>query len=154
MMAMLAKRVVEGGDGDGGGGNIAAPDRIIPPVPQQETSSFSAVISQEVLSPSPSTVDPRKAMMDVLKKREIHTDKEYVKGGESVVVESGSKVIQLKNCLTYSKYFKMLKVGLPEAAVAHKMLSEGAVGTIDSGLELLSLGAEVSKFIYEIVSNE
>lgn len=39
---------------------------------------------------------------------------------------SGDLEVKLKDHETYAKYFKMLKMGLPEAAVRHKMKKDGA----------------------------
>lgn len=144
MMDMLAKRVVEDVD-------KVLPDKVIPPVLQKETAPSSS-----------SPPNARKAMMEMLAKRGLSdgNDTSTVKPQEvpplpsssdpskaicddRPVKQNGSEVIQLKNCLKYGKYFKMLKVGLPQPAVAHKMLSEGAVGSFEAGLEILCLGPEV-----------
>jgi hypothetical protein len=149
MMDMLAKRVVEEVD------NVP-PDTVVPPVLQKEAAPSSS-----------SPPNPRKAMMEMLAKRgqkdgnststcvdapplrssldprkPILGNDGHVKEQESSSI-TDNPVILLKNCMKYGKYFKMLKVGLPQPAVAHKMVSEGAVGSLEAGLEILCLGPEV-----------
>jgi hypothetical protein len=52
--------------------------------------------------------------------------------------------LKLKDDLKFAKYLKMIKVGLPVQAVAQKMLSEGAVTSLEKGLEILALDPESS----------
>lgn len=42
----------------------------------------------------------------------------------------------------FSKYLKMIKVGLPKMSVAQKMMSDGIVGTIQEGIEVLNKNPE------------
>lgn len=157
MMDMLAKRVVEDVD-------ILSPDKVIPPALQKETAPSSS-----------SPPNARKAMMKMLAKRGLSegNDTSTVKPEEDPPVSSPSdpsnaicddgpvkqnvsEVIQLKNCPKYGKYFKMLKVGLPQPAVAHKMLSEGTVESFEAGLEILCLGPEVAlsfKYYLNIIAS-
>ena len=44
-----------------------------------------------------------------------------------------------------SKYYKMIKVGLPKMSVAQKMMSDGVVGTIQEGVEALNINPDQIK---------
>jgi hypothetical protein len=53
--------------------------------------------------------------------------------------EAAAPVTSLKDDPKWGKYFKMMKVGLPQDAVAHKMISESAVGSHEEAVAILSM---------------
>ncbi|EGT56278.1 CBN-DDL-1 protein [Caenorhabditis brenneri] len=53
------------------------------------------------------------------------SDPPVIEAAPVVTAELASSVVLIKNDPTYSKYFKMLKMGVPEAGVIQKMESEG-----------------------------
>ena len=56
--------------------------------------------------------------------------------------DSSSSEVKLKDDPRFSKYLKMVKVGLPKTAVADKMAQEGVVASMEDGLKLLELDPE------------
>jgi hypothetical protein len=130
MMAMLAKR---------GGGEEPSPQ----PSPADPRKAMMAMLAKrgggEEPAPAaePSPVDPRKAMMAMLAKRG---------GGEEPAPTASngasSGVVALKDCPTFGKYIKMMKVGLPRPAVVQKMMSDGAVSSEEKGHDILALGGD------------
>jgi Subunit CCDC53 of WASH complex len=117
-----------------------------PPVPKSGTptdprKAMMAMLAKrgggEEPAPVPSPVDPRKAMMAMLAKRG---------GGEEPTPAASNSAsngaVALKDCPTFGKYFKMMKVGLPRPAVVQKMMSDGAVSSEEKGLDILALGGD------------
>ena len=117
-----------------------------PPVPKSGTptdprKAMMAMLAKrgggEEPAPEPSPVDPRKAMMAMLAKRGG--------GDEPAPAASNSAsngAVALKDCPTFGKYFKMMKVGLPRPAVVQKMMSDGAVSSEQKGFDILALGGD------------
>ena len=70
---------------------------------------------------------------------EVKNETHNVVGGH----ENGEfPVLKLKNDPRFSKYLKMVKVGLPKSAVAEKMMSEGVVSSLQDGIQILEMDPE------------
>jgi hypothetical protein len=81
--------------------------------------------------------DPRQALLGALNKKKQAC--EEAARVEVPTTSAATPTACLKEDAKYGKFFKMMKVGLPQDAVAHKMISEGAVDSHAEAMVLLSM---------------
>ena len=127
-------------DGSGDGGGVAEDPRakLMAAIAKKKAADEAAKAEDSADSTAANKPDPRAALMAQMAKKKA-ADEAARKEAE----ENASAPAVAGTCLRddpkFGKYFKMMKVGLPRDAVAHKMISENTVSTQEEALEILAM---------------
>ena len=143
LMAAIAKKKAADEaakeEASGGGAGVAEDPRAkLMAAIAKKKAADEAAKADDASESSAGKPDPRAALMAAMAKKKA-ADEAAKKDVEEKVSTAAAASTCLRDDPKYGKYFKMMKVGLPKEAVAHKMLSENTVSTQEEAFEILAM---------------
>ena len=144
LMAAIAKKKAadeaarDDGAGDGSGVTEDPRAKLMAAIAKKKAADEAAKADDSGDSSIANKADPRAALMAQMAKRKASEEAAKKEADEHAAASVAAGTC-LRDDPKFGKYFKMMKVGLPREAVAHKMMSENTVTTQEEALEILAM---------------